>query len=139
MHSSKWAVLTASVLVTIAAHGFLPRTADASALLGDVPTLAAVKPIVEPVAHKPEHWYWEGGAWWRHGPWAHHGIHGIVMPPPFAAPVFAPWGWDRLQWCAARYPSFDPATNTYVTSRGERRICHSGSPWPTEPSIILKR
>jgi hypothetical protein len=37
--------------------------------------------------------------------------------------VFFQWDAERLRNCAANYRSFDPATGTYMTNGGERRIC----------------
>ncbi|WP_244493626.1 BA14K family protein [Aureimonas sp. AU4] len=49
---------------------------------------------------------------------------GAILAFDTDAALGAAEGWDaRDARCAARYRSFDPATGTYVSARGVRRIC----------------
>ena len=113
----RWACLTGSTVAVFLACG-LAAGADALPVAG---TGQTVVPLVQPAAHKPNEWYWND-FWWQPGPWSDHVIHGVVNPRGPGA-LFIPWGAERLRYCAARYRSFDPATGTYVTWRGERRVC----------------
>ncbi len=114
----RWACLTGSMVAVSLTFG-LAAGADALPHAG---TGQAVAPIVQPAAHKPNEWHWYGH-WWRPGPWSDHVIYGVVNPRPGA--IFLPWGSpERLRYCASKYPNFDPATGTYVTWHGERRVCH---------------
>jgi hypothetical protein len=117
--------LTGSMVVALVIAvgcGLASGAADALPVAGKGGKAEAVAPIVQGAAHQPNRWHWDGG-WWRYGPWADHGIHGIVITGPLSSAVFVPWGAQRLRQCAAKYRSFDPATGTYLTSRGQRRIC----------------
>lgn len=79
--------------------------------------------LVQPAAHEHKEWYWNSG-WWRRGQYTDHTIYGAFMSPPFPNNIFVPWRSDRLDRCAAKYSSFDPATGTYMTRSGHRRVCH---------------
>ena len=114
----RWARLTGWMVAVFLTCG-LSSGADA---LPFARTGLAVAPMVQPAAHESKEWYWSGH-WWRPNPWSGHGIYGVVNPRGPGV-LFIPWGADRLRYCAAKYRSFDPATGTYVTWRGERRLCH---------------
>ena len=114
----RWACLSGSVVAVFLTCG-LAAGADALPL---APLGQAVAPLVQPAAHKPNDWYWSGH-WWRPGPWSDHVIYGMVNPRGPGV-IFIPWGAERLRYCAEKYRSFDPASGTYVTRHGERRVCH---------------
>ena len=113
-----------AILVIAYACGWAAGPAGAVPAARPGATAWTVEPIVQRAAHKEKSWRWDGGGWWRRGPWADHRISGIVFTRAFPAGVFLAWGPNRLHYCAARYRSFDPVTGTYLTYRGERRICH---------------
>lgn len=113
----RWAWLSGS-MVTAFLTCTLASRADALPVAG---VGQAVAPLVSPAAHKPNQWYWHGH-WRRPGPWADHVIYGVVNPRGHGA-LFIPWGADRLGYCPAKYRSFDPATGTYLTRTGMRRVC----------------
>lgn len=123
MRRSSFPLSTVAVLVISAGCGWAAGAAGALPAARVGATAESVEPLVQRAAHKEKSWRWDGG-WWRRGPWADHGINGIVFTRPFPAGVFYAWGPNRLHYCAARYRSFDPVTGTYLTHRGERRICH---------------
>jgi hypothetical protein len=122
MHCSSFTRSTVVALLITGACGLAAGAAAASPGAGSGGTAEAVGPVVQGATHQPKEWHWQGG-WWRQGPWADHGIRGIVTIRPRPTTVFLPWGAQRLHYCAAKYPSFDPATGTYTTRRGQRRIC----------------
>ncbi|HUE46517.1 MAG TPA: BA14K family protein [Aestuariivirgaceae bacterium] len=112
----RWLCLSGSIAVFLTCT--LASGAGALPLAG---TGQAVAPLVQSVVHKPNEWYWHGH-WWRPGPWSGHVIHGMVTRRGHDA-IFVPWGADWLRYCAARHRSFDPATGTYFTRTGMRRVC----------------
>lgn len=114
----RWACVSGSMFAVFLTCT-LAAGADALPLAGTDPASA---PLVQPAAHKPNRWRWHGH-WWRPGPWSDHVIHGRVNTRGHGA-IFIPWGApERLRYCASKYRNFDPATGTYVTWRGERRVC----------------
>lgn len=123
MRRLRFIELCVAALVIAAGYSLAAGIAAALPSAGMSPAARLVAPILRPVAHQRNNWHWQGG-WWRHGPWATHGFHGAVVVQPWPSIVFVPWGVERLRYCAGRYRSFDPATGTYVTRRGVRRICH---------------
>lgn len=115
----RWASLSGT-MVAVFLTCTLASGAGALPLAG---TGQAVAPLVQFAAHKPNEWYWNGH-WWRPGPWSDHVMLGRVNTHRHGS-FFVPWGvLERLRYCAAKYRSFDPATGTYLTRRGERRVCH---------------
>ena len=115
----RWGYLSGS-MVAVFLTCTLASGAGALPLAG---TGQAVAPTVQLAAHKPNHWYWSGH-WWRPGPWSDHAVHGVINRRGHDV-MFLPWrGPERLRYCASKYRNFDPATGTYVTWRGKRRVCH---------------
>lgn len=115
----RWACLTGSMVAVFLTCGL----ASGAGALPLAATGQAVAPLVQPAANKPNDWYWNGH-WWRRGPWSDHVIHGVINRRGHPV-MFLPWGAPEwLRYCAAKYRNFDPATGTYVTRRGERRVCH---------------
>ena len=113
------ACLTGSVVAVFLACG-LATGAGALPIAG---TGQAIAPLVQPAAHKPNHWYWNGH-WWRPGPWSGHVVYGVVNRRGHNV-MFLPWSAPEwLRYCASKYRSFDPATGTYVTRSGKRVVCH---------------
>ena len=118
----RWACLTGSVVAVFltcgvaTGAGAMPLAATPLATTGQT-----VAPQVQPVAHKPNEWHWHGH-WWRPGPWSDHAILGVVTRRGHDA-VYVPWSADWLTYCAAKHRSFDPATGTYLTRTGMRRVC----------------
>jgi hypothetical protein len=113
----RWACLSGSMVAVFLTCG-LAAGADALPLAG---TGQAVAPLVQPVAHKPNEWHWHGH-WWRPGPWSDHVVQGMVTRRGHGA-IYVPWSADGCNYCAAKHRSFDPATGTYVTRTGMRRVC----------------
>ena len=55
--------------------------------------------------------------WWYDTPWWTVGLA--------AYPAYAGYGDAHTQWCLARYRSYNPANNTFVSYSGEIRECVS--------------
>lgn len=58
-----------------------------------------------------------------------------VAAPLSPAASEPPMSTEHLDWCASRYRSFNPATNSYRSFSGEVRTC--SSPFETSSSVSL--
>ncbi len=127
-----------------AAIGWAGLTAPASAAPAAAINLGDSAPaMTQTVQYRGGYYGYGGRDVWRSGQWRGNNWHGYrgrrgdrwVGPAAgFAAGAIlggalsgafarAPYDDDAVAWCAQRYRSYDPATQTYVTNRGVRRSC----------------
>jgi hypothetical protein len=80
-------------------------------------------------------YYRHGGHYYRRG-WRGDGVAagvaagavgalalGALASGAFSEPAYAPIAPPRRQWCMDRFRSYNPATGTYIDSKGRTRYC----------------
>ena len=135
--------ILAIVALTVAAFG---STASATPIANATSNISSPSSISEPAAY---YYYYGNGRWHEHNNnswyWHHHGQNNPWYggAPAYGIPLtlglgaynygyngyynngYYGYGGDNahIQWCLARYRSYDPASDTYMGYDGYRHRC----------------